>query len=339
MIDYTGMECPVCGKPFTKDDDIVVCPECGAPHHRECYAAHGRCGCAEQHGTSQAWDKVHENRSTKKACPFCQGLNEEDAVFCSHCGRALSEPGPQQNGNPQGQPYGAPPFNGQQPFNGQPPFGGQPFPGANTFHISPQDELEDGVTYGEAAQVVRSNVPFYMMVFYRIKNLNRNRFNFAAFFFGASWLLYRKQYKTAGIFIGINAVLTAASLLVSTFVSGPILQNIYNNLGITDNTLVTNTLMNQVSDAIRALDTGHLLLLALPMVFSLMALIVNIVLGAKANRWYLNHCVQTAKRVRQEATTPMEQEAAYQKRGGVNMALAMALLVIYVLANYLPMML
>ena len=35
MIDYTGIPCPVCHKEFTPEDDIVVCPECGAPYHRE----------------------------------------------------------------------------------------------------------------------------------------------------------------------------------------------------------------------------------------------------------------------------------------------------------------
>ena len=36
MIDYTGLECPICGEKFTAQDDIVVCPECGAPYHRAC---------------------------------------------------------------------------------------------------------------------------------------------------------------------------------------------------------------------------------------------------------------------------------------------------------------
>ncbi len=35
MINFTGIKCPVCGKAFTDEDDIVVCPKCGAPYHRE----------------------------------------------------------------------------------------------------------------------------------------------------------------------------------------------------------------------------------------------------------------------------------------------------------------
>ena len=55
MIDYTGLNCPVCGKPFTRDDDIVVCPECGAPYHRECYAQAGKCLFSDKHGSHTAW--------------------------------------------------------------------------------------------------------------------------------------------------------------------------------------------------------------------------------------------------------------------------------------------
>ena len=42
-MDYIGEICPVCGKSFTADDDIVVCPDCGTPHHRECYKTENKC--------------------------------------------------------------------------------------------------------------------------------------------------------------------------------------------------------------------------------------------------------------------------------------------------------
>ena len=48
-MDYTGIKCPVCGKAFTKQDDVVVCPECGAPYHRECYRNTGHCIFLEKH--------------------------------------------------------------------------------------------------------------------------------------------------------------------------------------------------------------------------------------------------------------------------------------------------
>ena len=49
-LDIKGQKCAVCGEEFTEADDVVFCPICGAPHHRECYASLGQCGLASEHG-------------------------------------------------------------------------------------------------------------------------------------------------------------------------------------------------------------------------------------------------------------------------------------------------
>ena len=43
MYQFTGCPCSVCGKALTDTDDIVVCPDCGAPYHRACYEKQGGC--------------------------------------------------------------------------------------------------------------------------------------------------------------------------------------------------------------------------------------------------------------------------------------------------------
>ena len=43
MPKYYGCPCEGCGEPLTLKDDIVVCPDCGAPYHRTCYEKLGRC--------------------------------------------------------------------------------------------------------------------------------------------------------------------------------------------------------------------------------------------------------------------------------------------------------
>ena len=45
----SGIPCVACGKKFTPEDDIVVCPECGAPYHRACYKELGHCVHADRH--------------------------------------------------------------------------------------------------------------------------------------------------------------------------------------------------------------------------------------------------------------------------------------------------
>jgi hypothetical protein len=40
--------CPVCRLPFRSGDEVVVCPRCGVPHHKECWFEHDFCsnpGC------------------------------------------------------------------------------------------------------------------------------------------------------------------------------------------------------------------------------------------------------------------------------------------------------
>lgn len=51
---YTDEKCPVCTFAFREDDDVVVCPDCGTPYHRDCYKSHGGCVFADRHG-SYTW--------------------------------------------------------------------------------------------------------------------------------------------------------------------------------------------------------------------------------------------------------------------------------------------
>jgi hypothetical protein len=53
---YSGRSCAVCDSVFTDNDDIVVCPVCGAPHHRECFAKAGGCRYESLHESGFMWD-------------------------------------------------------------------------------------------------------------------------------------------------------------------------------------------------------------------------------------------------------------------------------------------
>ena len=53
----SGIPCVACGKKFTPEDDIVVCPECGAPLGRSPGSHCKRCGRAYD------WDKTPRSNS------------------------------------------------------------------------------------------------------------------------------------------------------------------------------------------------------------------------------------------------------------------------------------
>lgn len=48
--NFINEKCSVCSSTFFEGDDIVVCPECGAPYHRECYKHAGSCVYTAEHG-------------------------------------------------------------------------------------------------------------------------------------------------------------------------------------------------------------------------------------------------------------------------------------------------
>ena len=49
--EFKNEKCAACGMKFFDDADIVVCPECGTPYHRECWERIGACVHSAEHGS------------------------------------------------------------------------------------------------------------------------------------------------------------------------------------------------------------------------------------------------------------------------------------------------
>ena len=102
MQNYISEKCPVCGKEFCRDDDIVVCPDCGTPHHRECYKQLGHCANEEKHGSFE-WSESFSTGNMSGAaepqsvpagteaaiCPYCGTKNPAGGRYCVNCGAPL----------------------------------------------------------------------------------------------------------------------------------------------------------------------------------------------------------------------------------------------------------
>ena len=76
-MDYRGQHCPICGKEFCDGDDIVVCPECGTPYHRECYKTAGHCVNEERHGENFEWKPETAPHAEEKTPNVGQNANED----------------------------------------------------------------------------------------------------------------------------------------------------------------------------------------------------------------------------------------------------------------------
>ena len=112
-MDVSKKECVVCHKPLTEHDDVVFCPECGAPYHRECYEKEGHCVFEEKHGSfsyESPKPKHTEEHAQGARCPNCGAENPQSANYCSKCGKKLEEPAPEEP-----EVYDAVPVQDQQP--------------------------------------------------------------------------------------------------------------------------------------------------------------------------------------------------------------------------------
>ncbi len=62
--------CVRCRSYLFNEDDVVYCPVCGAPHHRDCYNALGHCALEELHGTENEYCRktveVKEEKAEEK---------------------------------------------------------------------------------------------------------------------------------------------------------------------------------------------------------------------------------------------------------------------------------
>ena len=94
---YLGKTCVVCNKVFEEGDDIVVCPDCGSPHHRACYQALGHCQNESFHQSGKTWEpqqwgEAHEQVIDGDAplrCPRCATLCKPGTLVCPVCGSLL----------------------------------------------------------------------------------------------------------------------------------------------------------------------------------------------------------------------------------------------------------
>lgn len=96
---YLGQACVICNQAFKESDDIVVCPECGSPHHRACYEQLGHCQNEELHGTGKEWTSPSQwaeknegvfDGDAPMRCPRCSTLCEPGTLFCPVCGSSLN---------------------------------------------------------------------------------------------------------------------------------------------------------------------------------------------------------------------------------------------------------
>ena len=221
MFFSEGQSCPVCKKAFQKEDDIVVCPICGAPHHRACYKEIDHCFYEDAHGTDEQWsrEKAKSMHNTAKSntasltrrCPHCGFDNPSFAEFCGHCGRPVEpdfDDDFDDDFDNETAPKNAVPFDGNSREFTYIPFR---VPTQNTGGVDPDTPI-GGERAADVAKVVGINQEYYMPTFSKFETTGKStKWNWAAFLLGPYWLLYRKCYLTGGLLF-LFSLLQSATL-------------------------------------------------------------------------------------------------------------------------------
>lgn len=221
-MEHPTGDCPVCKKPFKNGDDIVTCPLCGAPYHRECYRQAGNCVYADKHaagfeyrppaassaaggatgsaGGAQAAYNSQPHAAGTKRCPSCSAVNDSKNIFCQNCGTPLHGQAPRQ---PTGQTTGPGMFG---------------YYGA--MGVDMNGEV-DGISKHDWAEYIGPSAPNYLLRLNQMKTLGRKvSFMFSAFFFGPAFLAYRKLWRWAALALAATLLLLAPQLLYMADAAG-----------------------------------------------------------------------------------------------------------------------
>ena len=353
-MDYIGFKCPVCDKNFHANDDVVVCPVCGTPHHRKCYEELGHCCNEDKHSEGYDFEK-EENESDvpdgSVKCKNCGEINAEGTFYCTKCGTPLIDI-PNNNFNQNGQNQQANPYNQGNPFGndsenpqGASPFGnnpnGMPFGGFNAVQfdpmggVAPETEFENGAKAGEVAKLIKQNTPYYMQVFNKIKTLNKSKFNFAGLLFGGGYLLYRKQYKLGSL---ITAIMLACYMFF-TYGNYTVISQVLTDIVNSHSNINPTQIYPLFMDAVGKLDTGDYLIVIFSFVCLLIYYALHLVCGFIANRCYYKHCCKQVKKIKSQSSSETAADNELQTKGGVNTALAFSLIVVMLILDYAPVFL
>lgn len=279
-----GQSCPVCHAYLFDEDDVVICPVCGAPHHRDCYEHIGHCALEHLHGTEEEYKPPVTEEPTPEravACPEDEPQEqnvENDAVArCRRCGMPLSA-------EARFCPRCQTPTLLQE-------MGG----------IGPESEIE-GVKAKEIAAFVTVNPARYILKFFTLSKKRKISWNWGAFLFPCEWSLFRKNFSL-GILLGL--LMIASSLLALPL-----------NSALSQFVMSEGTYSEIYGVLLENMDTIGILPMALSSAGTVLQLLVRLFAGLFADYFYRARALDSIKEIRgMGEDAPFE----FRKRGGVNL--------------------
>ena len=291
MPKYYGCPCEGCGKPLTLRDDIVVCPDCGAPYHRDCYEKLGRCIHSAAHAAGYEW-KFPYQKSELCTCPACGERTLRSEEHCRCCGAVLPPEGAEEPADRSEDPgegsFDYSSFYRQFQETGTPP--ADPMKQAYEAAFG-KEEAMDGIPCADWASYIGPASPAYMNTYCRMQLAHSKvSMSFSALLFGPFYFFYRKAWKPAFAFLAAELLLFVPTLLQMMQITGSSL-----SLGLSDSTYVV-----------------------LGRVVSLASFALMLVRGMFAKWFYRKSAAEHIRRIRAEFPDDAQRSVVLSAQGGVS---------------------
>ena len=215
MPKYYGCPCEGCGKPLTLQDDIVVCPDCGAPYHRVCYEKLSQCIHRPAHAAGYEWKFPYEE-SQLRTCPSCGERTLRDEKTCRCCGAVLPPEGQEP---PSSRDSSEETFDYSQMYR---QFGASADPEKEFFEDAFGKEAKmDGIARQDWLDYIGPAAPAYLAAYSRMQlQKSKVSMSFSALLFGPFYFFYRKAWKPAFGFLAAELLLAAPTFIEMLQLSG-----------------------------------------------------------------------------------------------------------------------
>lgn len=299
-MDYKGVECPVCKKTFEENDDVVVCPDCGTPHHRECWFSLSHCVNEEKHADGFVYELPRLKQIENEI------LNSD--VFKPDNRQVIPEMTQPKTEGEVPPVFQAPILGGMGKmginFGDNPTIADIPIPEAIAF-------------VGEDSN--SSRLLFKMTLIDKFKSL---RFNFVVLFFPYLWFFYRKMYKIGAVIIALMLLTTALFTNSNTIKYQQKIFNLYMQAASGQITVEDyNAAMLKLEEE----GTGNSYIYELaPQIINL---VIRIFFAIMANKYYLEHMKKQVLKTREECSSMDEYMAALKRKGGKSVGAAILSLI------------
>ena len=325
---FENKKCEYCGEQFAKNDEIVVCPDCGSPYHRKCWQEHGQCAHQAEHAKGYSYTKANAEEVAEAPAEeedFVEKIKQQllseqtretpNRRYCERCGAKLLEGDNHcvYCGHKQGDTI----QKATRKNQGRDPLGG----------LDPTETIA-GESVKEVALIVKNNSDKLLARFKKTDSRKvKIGWSWLSFLFGYLYFFFRKLYK-----YGLIVILAQVMLfnVLNVAMGDPIakttntVSEIYAQYG---SDLSSATLSQEEYDAFLAqanetlLESG--LIGKIYAVLGITLLVVNTACALLFDYLYMRHCKDTIARMRKSAEILGEMSQADFRlnllvRGGVS---------------------